>query len=32
MKTDRTAYLGDHLQASFDAQSFRGRIEGGYTG
>jgi outer membrane autotransporter protein len=30
MKTDRTAFAGDHLQASFDAQSFGGRIEGGY--
>ncbi|MFL9823426.1 autotransporter domain-containing protein [Rhodoplanes sp. SY1] len=29
--TDRlTAFAGDHLQASFDAQSFGGRIEVGY--
>lgn len=30
MATDRTAFLGDHLTARFDAQSFAGRIEGGW--
>ena len=30
MSTDRIAFAGDHLTAAFDAQSFGGRIEGGY--
>jgi autotransporter-associated beta strand protein len=30
MSTDRVAALGDHLTASFNAQSFGGRVEGGY--
>ena len=30
MSTDRTAFAGDRLTAAFDAQSFGGRIEGGY--
>lgn len=30
MSTDRFAAFGDHLTASFNAQSFGGRIEGGY--
>ncbi|MGA7489575.1 MAG: autotransporter-associated beta strand repeat-containing protein [Xanthobacteraceae bacterium] len=30
MSTDRFAFAGDHLTASFNAQSFGGRIEGGY--
>lgn len=30
MKTDRYAYAGDHLTASFDAQSYAGRFEAGY--
>jgi uncharacterized protein with beta-barrel porin domain len=30
MSTDRFAVAGDHLTASFNAQSFGGRIEGGY--
>jgi outer membrane autotransporter protein len=28
--TDRFAALGDHLSASFNAQTFGGRVEGGY--
>src|SRR5262249_24852538 len=28
--TDRFAFAGDHLTASFNAQSFGGRVEGGY--
>ena len=30
MSTDRSAFAGDHLTASFNAQSFGGRVEGGY--
>jgi outer membrane autotransporter protein len=30
MSTDRFAFAGDHLAASFNAQSFGGRAEGGY--
>lgn len=30
MSTDRSAAFGDHLTARFDAQSYGGRIEGGY--
>jgi uncharacterized protein with beta-barrel porin domain len=30
MTTDRFAFLGDHLTARFDAQSFGGRLEGGW--
>jgi uncharacterized protein with beta-barrel porin domain len=30
MSTDRVAAFGDHLTASFNAQSFGGRVEGGY--
>ena len=30
MSTDRFAFAGDHLSASFNAQSFGGRVEGGY--
>jgi uncharacterized protein with beta-barrel porin domain len=30
MSTDRFAFAGDHLSASFNAQSFGGRIESGY--
>src|SRR5215831_15795992 len=30
MSTDRFAFAGDHLTASFNAQSFGGRVEGGY--
>jgi outer membrane autotransporter protein len=30
MSTERVAALGDHLTASFNAQSLGGRIEGGY--
>src|SRR5262249_6626699 len=30
MSTDRFAFAGDHLIASFNAQSFGGRVEGGY--
>jgi autotransporter-associated beta strand protein/T5SS/PEP-CTERM-associated repeat protein len=30
MSTDRFAFAGDHLTASFNAQSFGGRLEGGY--
>jgi len=30
MSTDRLAYAGDHLQADFNAQSYGGRLEGGY--
>jgi uncharacterized protein with beta-barrel porin domain len=30
MSTDRFAAFGDHLTADFDAQSFGGRLEGGY--
>jgi outer membrane autotransporter protein len=30
MSTDRFALAGDHLSASFNAQSFGGRVEGGY--
>ncbi|WP_164718687.1 autotransporter domain-containing protein [Bradyrhizobium sp. LVM 105] len=30
MSTDRFAAFGDHLTASFNAQSYGGRIEGGY--
>jgi outer membrane autotransporter protein len=30
MSTDRMAFGGDHLTADFDAQSYGGRIEGGY--
>jgi uncharacterized protein with beta-barrel porin domain len=30
MSTDRFAAFGDHLAASFNAQSFGGRVEGGY--
>jgi outer membrane autotransporter protein len=30
MSTDRYAFAGDHLDASFNAQSYGGRIEGGY--
>jgi outer membrane autotransporter protein len=30
MSTDRFAFAGDHLTASFNAQSFGGRIESGY--
>jgi outer membrane autotransporter protein len=30
MSTDRFAFAGDHLTARFNAQSFGGRLEGGY--
>ena len=30
MSTDRFAFAGDHLAASFEAQSYGGRIESGY--
>jgi outer membrane autotransporter protein len=30
MSTDRLAFAGDHLAASFNAQSFGARVEGGY--
>jgi outer membrane autotransporter protein len=30
MSTDRFAFAGDHLTASFNAQSFGGRVESGY--
>src|SRR6516165_5866805 len=30
MSTDRFAFAGDHLTSSFNAQSFGGRLEGGY--
>src|SRR5262245_6703753 len=30
MSTDRFAFAGDHLTANFNAQSFGGRVEGGY--
>jgi uncharacterized protein with beta-barrel porin domain len=30
MSTDRFAFAGNHLSASFNAQSFGGRVEGGY--
>ena len=30
MSTDRFAAFGDHLTANFNAQSFGGRVEGGY--
>jgi outer membrane autotransporter protein len=30
MSTDRFAFAGDHLTASFNAQSIGGRLEGGY--
>jgi uncharacterized protein YhjY with autotransporter beta-barrel domain len=30
MSTDRLAFAGDHLTASFNAQSFGGRVESGY--
>lgn len=30
MKTDRTAFGGDHVNASFNAQSYGGRLEAGY--
>jgi autotransporter-associated beta strand protein len=30
MSTDQFAFAGDHLSASFNAQSFGGRLEGGY--
>jgi uncharacterized protein YhjY with autotransporter beta-barrel domain len=30
MSTDRFAFAGDHLTASFDAQSIGGRVESGY--
>src|SRR5262249_24654273 len=30
MSTDRFAFAGDHLTASFNALSFGGRVEGGY--
>jgi outer membrane autotransporter protein len=30
MSTDRLAFAGDHLTASFNAQSYGGRVEGGY--
>ena len=30
MSTDRFAFAGDHLTASFNAQVFGGRVEGGY--
>ena len=30
MSTDRFAFAGDHLSASFNAQSYGGRLEGGY--
>ena len=30
MSTDRFAFAADHLTASFNAQSFGGRVEGGY--
>jgi YVTN family beta-propeller protein/autotransporter-associated beta strand protein len=30
MSTDRFAFAADHLSASFNAQSFGGRVEGGY--
>jgi outer membrane autotransporter protein len=30
MSTDRFAFAGDHLSASFNAQSYGGRVESGY--
>jgi outer membrane autotransporter protein len=30
MSTDRFAFAGDHLTSSFNAQSYGGRLEGGY--
>src|SRR5260370_8241102 len=30
MSTDRFAFAGDHLSASFNAQSFGGRVQSGY--
>ena len=30
MSTDRFAFAGDHLTAKFNAQSYGGRLEGGY--
>jgi outer membrane autotransporter protein len=30
MSTDRFAFAGDHLTANFNAQSYGGRLEGGY--
>src|SRR5262249_41594520 len=30
MSTDRFAFAGDHLTASFNAQSYGGRVDGGY--
>src|SRR5262249_60085462 len=30
LSTDRFAFAGDHLTASFNAQSFGARVEGGY--
>jgi uncharacterized protein with beta-barrel porin domain len=30
MSTDRLAFAGDHLTANFNAQSYGGRLEGGY--
>jgi len=30
MSTDRLAFAGDHLSASFNAQSYGGRVESGY--
>jgi outer membrane autotransporter protein len=30
MSTDRIAFAGDHLTADFNAQSYGGRLEGGY--
>jgi outer membrane autotransporter protein len=30
MSTDRFAFAGDHLSANFNAQSYGGRVEGGY--
>jgi outer membrane autotransporter protein len=30
MSTDRLAFAGDHLTADFNAQSYGGRLEGGY--
>jgi YVTN family beta-propeller protein/autotransporter-associated beta strand protein len=30
MSTDRISFAGDHLIADFDAQSYGGRLEGGY--
>src|SRR4029079_15048876 len=31
MSTDRFAFGGDHLTADFNAQSYGGRLEGGYS-